>query len=285
MQILLQGHYGLALKAIIGVMHFSDVHFWLLNLSKTVFWLMGCKFGCSGRVPESELSDFWGIVGAFAMCQTAICAGIRFLCTLTLREAADEVCLRRKAEDLKDRFLSYIMHEMRNPLSGASLLIFEFQAVIKEVLKTAKRDPHPNVLHASVCKSAKHLQQLTEFLIPQFEKMRGVCDDVLQLEKLEKGGLEYNFKPMSIRSWVSRLAGQAAPLFTSQKNTVCFSSEISVEGADAEALLDKRPRGVADFVRLDQVVSNFLGNAKKFTKKGSVKLECALRMPSEEEQK
>uniref|UniRef100_A0A0G4GI36 histidine kinase n=1 Tax=Chromera velia CCMP2878 TaxID=1169474 RepID=A0A0G4GI36_9ALVE len=51
----------------------------------------------------------------------------------------------------------------------------------------------------------------------------------------------------------------------------------------AEKLLDDRPLGVGDFLRLDQVVSNFLSNGLKFTKKGIVSLSFHIRLPSEAE--
>uniref|UniRef100_A0A0G4I5N0 histidine kinase n=1 Tax=Chromera velia CCMP2878 TaxID=1169474 RepID=A0A0G4I5N0_9ALVE len=42
--------------------------------------------------------------------------------------------------------------------------------------------------------------------------------------------------------------------------------------------------GVADFTRLDQVISNFLNNAKKFTQTGSVQLRFEVRRPTEAEE-
>uniref|UniRef100_A0A0G4FCS4 histidine kinase n=1 Tax=Chromera velia CCMP2878 TaxID=1169474 RepID=A0A0G4FCS4_9ALVE len=278
-KLILYGGNGLALKMVMGVLHFSESHFWLLNLTDTLFWWLSGVFGfeTADGLGSGEGLKF---VCAGAAAQTVMAVGIRYLSVLALWEVAGEVLLRRKTELSKDRFLSYIMHEMRNPLSGASLLVYEFHETIKELMKIAKKKNHPLVLRAATQTSAQRLQQLTDFLIPQFEKMRGVCDDVLQLEKLDKGGLEYSFRPLNLRTWVARLAGQAKPLF---QKKVSFNWHFETECEEAAALLERDPEGVADFVRLDQVVANFLSNARKFTKSGTVTLRCRVRKPTEAE--
>uniref|UniRef100_A0A0G4HLM6 histidine kinase n=1 Tax=Chromera velia CCMP2878 TaxID=1169474 RepID=A0A0G4HLM6_9ALVE len=281
MKQIFHGHFGVGMKIIYSGLHLSDVHFWIVNLSDSVFWLLSGYFGYVRFAPEGDaLRDADGLVFLLAggVTQTVMAAGVRRLSVLTLWEATEEVIRRRKAEESKDRFLSYIMHEMRNPLSGASLLVYEFQETIKGMLKSARKNTHPNVMRAAIFASAQRLQQLTDFLIPQFDKMKRVCDDVLQLEKLEKGGLEYAFRPVDIRKWMTRVAGQAAPLF---KGGVSFSWAIQTDGEKAEELFENRPEGVADFVRLDQVVSNFLSNARKFTRKGEVTLTCSIKLPSD----
>uniref|UniRef100_A0A0G4HZG2 Uncharacterized protein n=1 Tax=Chromera velia CCMP2878 TaxID=1169474 RepID=A0A0G4HZG2_9ALVE len=146
--------------------------------------------------------------------------------------------------------------------------------------------------------------------------MTKVCDDVLQLEKLEKGGFQYVFGTQEVRVWVSQTAFQVAPMFgpgggtesSGQKNSsscdaeaqtaspnsrssgivgkdrgVTFKWRIETVGKEAKQLLADRPMGVADFLRLDQVVSNFLSNARKFTKSGSVNFVYQIRLPTETE--
>uniref|UniRef100_A0A0G4HHH7 histidine kinase n=1 Tax=Chromera velia CCMP2878 TaxID=1169474 RepID=A0A0G4HHH7_9ALVE len=298
------GYTGLAFKVFLIVFHFSDSQFWVLNLTDTLLWWVSVYYGCgSGAMlwgGSQTGQKFAVIVAATGIGNVGMTVGVKKLVNLILREAAEEVMLRRTAESCKDKFLSYIMHEMRNPLSGACLLVFEFQQSVKELLLLAQRDSHTKALRADVTSSALRLQELSRFLSSQTEKMRGVCDDMLQLEKLEKGGLEYAFKPIPIRTWVSNLAGQASTLFETRKGgrssglwprrspvspAVSFSWNVLLGGQAEEELLEQSPVGVADFVRLDQVVSNFISNSLKFTKNGKVQLECAIRLPSEAEQK
>uniref|UniRef100_A0A0G4HSH8 histidine kinase n=1 Tax=Chromera velia CCMP2878 TaxID=1169474 RepID=A0A0G4HSH8_9ALVE len=300
------GSKALLQKLFLVVLHFSDFQFWFLNLTDTVLFLSQGFVEASVWVRGAEnepqnLSEFYSIFMVGGALHTFLTWGGRKVVMLTLAGAHEEVELRRNAEAMKDKFLSYIMHEMRNPLSGASLLAVEFQETLKDLLEHAGEEEGLPLdeLRCSVQTMAYRLQQQTEFLIAQFTKMKGVCDDVLQLEKLEKGGFQYAFRPVNIRLWITRLSRQAAPLFNTPKRRrssalglsasgggdagVSFSWDFCVEEGDAEKLFQERPIGVADFLRLDQVVSNFLSNARKFTKKGAVKLICSIRTPSKTE--
>uniref|UniRef100_A0A0K6S936 histidine kinase n=2 Tax=Chromera velia CCMP2878 TaxID=1169474 RepID=A0A0K6S936_9ALVE len=63
---------------------------------------------------------------------------------------------------------------------------------------------------------------------------------------------------------------------------VHFESSLHV-APDVQTLFRTHPVGVADFSRLEQVISNFLSNAKKFTQKGSVRLRFEIGLPNEGE--
>uniref|UniRef100_A0A0G4HAC2 histidine kinase n=1 Tax=Chromera velia CCMP2878 TaxID=1169474 RepID=A0A0G4HAC2_9ALVE len=291
------GQTAFILKLFPVAFHFSNAHFWLLNLTDTFIWTLQALRVSHQLTEGVAVLEFWATVGAIATVVVAQAAGVRTLVALTLGEAGREVAGRKAAEQLKDRFLSYIMHEMRNPLSGASLLAAEFDGILEELqADAADKNRSRDDLHVSVRTTSQRLQHLLGFLTCQLDKMRGVCDDVLQIEKLEKGGFEYSFKPLNVRQWVSTLAGQAKPIFpdseavspkgSNSPPSIKFRCTIDVEGGEeAERMLQELPVGVADFVRLDQVVSNFLSNARKFTKKGSVRLRCCLRLPTKEEAK
>uniref|UniRef100_A0A0G4I3R3 histidine kinase n=1 Tax=Chromera velia CCMP2878 TaxID=1169474 RepID=A0A0G4I3R3_9ALVE len=379
------------------------------------------------------MTPIWVCTFFFAVSPLRQASTLRSVVTLTLAEAEREMHLREQAEKGRDSFMSYIMHEMRNPLNGAQLLVVEYLETLGELTGVAKAkrsqtegkgeqagDPSTmEALRGQVLEKCGRLRQLTQFLASQFEKMRGVCDDVLQVKKLEQGRFEYVFRPADIRDWVSRIATQAEPFFAPPRHTVraqsgsatagssfvstptlpkvlssavelegetdarkdkfacvdvstptlpkVFSSAVEVEGeTDARkdkfacvdvstptlpkvlssavevegetvtekertgkkegkktsreqsaeissfgdssstatkyvspsvivdpsspvsfewtlectpevgALLRRRPVGVADFSRLEQVVSNFISNAKKFTKRGKVSLRCIL---------
>uniref|UniRef100_A0A0G4HIU1 histidine kinase n=1 Tax=Chromera velia CCMP2878 TaxID=1169474 RepID=A0A0G4HIU1_9ALVE len=302
------GKAALQNKFFIVGLHFSEAQFWFLNLSDTVFWL-ACTLLVGDWTQGEAVKEFWIITGTSALNYALVAAGLRQLVVLTLREAREEVVLRKNAEELKDRFLSYIMHEMRNPLSGATLLSGELEATLQDLLQGAEESRGHEQLQSTVVASTTHLQQLTGFLTVSFEKMKKVCDDVLQLEKLQKGGFQYVLVKQHLFAWVSGIATQTAPLFggSTDKSPVLSRStsplkaaasthaeadaekgvkflwNFECEGEEVESLVASCPVGVADFLRLDQVVSNFLSNARKFTKQGSVSLMCQIRMPSEEE--
>uniref|UniRef100_A0A0G4GZQ4 histidine kinase n=1 Tax=Chromera velia CCMP2878 TaxID=1169474 RepID=A0A0G4GZQ4_9ALVE len=290
-------------KLFLCVFHIAEWHFWVINVADSVLWWIATWAASVERYSEGGVASTLDVasLGFLITVQLALFAwAFKILTIQTLAEAEKEAQLRARAEKGRDSFMSYIMHEMRNPLYGAALLILEFQETLRELKKAArqsarkKADQAADSLRASIDETSSRLRRLTEFLASPFDKMKGVCDDLLQLEKLDKGGFEYVFRPADVRAFVAKVAAQAAPLFgekaataRGEKASAAARSSVTQQGVsfswsfeftcpDVEALLATRPVGVADFLRLDQVVSNFISNAKKFTKTGSVSLRCTL---------
>eukprot|EP00820_Chromera_velia_P005139 Cvel_18022.t1-p1 / transcript=Cvel_18022.t1 / gene=Cvel_18022 / organism=Chromera_velia_CCMP2878 / gene_product=hypothetical protein / transcript_product=hypothetical protein / location=Cvel_scaffold1470:45626-46153(+) / protein_length=176 / sequence_SO=supercontig / SO=protein_coding / is_pseudo=false len=140
-----------------------------------------------------------------------IVAKFRELVSVTIAAAHRELILREKAEKGRKSFMSYIMHEMRNPLSGASLLVSEFQSMLNEVLSVA--DDCASASARVTRRKLLRLLRLAVLLSGQMDKMRGVCDDVLQMEKLDRGGFEFVFSSQDVRAWFEDVTAQTAPLF------------------------------------------------------------------------
>uniref|UniRef100_A0A0G4HTG8 histidine kinase n=1 Tax=Chromera velia CCMP2878 TaxID=1169474 RepID=A0A0G4HTG8_9ALVE len=330
----------MVLKPLIQVLHLSDFHFGCINVLDSACWCAATALKIAEKYSGEDaqsVTSMYVLCVVFALSPMGHTPMFRALTSLTLAEAEKEMSLRAETEKGRDNFVSYIMHEMRNPLYGASLLVVEYLDTLGELQSVAKTKNEVSLkpLNAEVGEKCGRLQQLTGFLAAQFDKMKGVCDDVLQLKKLEQGGFEFVFRSADVHQWVSKVAAQAAPLFGNRaaeslqaaaekpktkaeadretpgsgggdgglarvrqtlaaKNTEGPSktSRSSVgpsvnEGAvafswsfecspTAKALLVERPVGVADFLRLDQVVSNFISNAKKFTKTGNVSLRCII---------
>uniref|UniRef100_A0A0G4HGU6 histidine kinase n=1 Tax=Chromera velia CCMP2878 TaxID=1169474 RepID=A0A0G4HGU6_9ALVE len=325
------GYASVMFKPFVQTLHLSDSHFWCINVLDSASWWATTALVLSVIYPGEDAQSvgcMWFLLCIFAVSPIRHSSIFRSLTSLTLAEAEKEMCLRAETEKGRDNFVSYIMHEMRNPLYGASLLVVEYLETLAELSAAARVKTQNQTsltsLQAVVQEGCGRLEQLTGFLSAQFDKMRGVCDDVLQLKKLEKGGFEYVFQPADIRQWVSKLAAQVAPLFDNKRRAsakpaaedqkrgelseqgdclangnrdlkraggktqnglgtsmLCTDQSVSFSWSfectpEAETMLRDRPFGVADFSRLDQVVSNFISNAKKFTKKGGVFLRCMI---------
>uniref|UniRef100_A0A0G4HW37 histidine kinase n=1 Tax=Chromera velia CCMP2878 TaxID=1169474 RepID=A0A0G4HW37_9ALVE len=265
------GVFSLWNKLLLVPMHYSDAYFWTLNVVDTVMWISSSPGGFPIQV----------CVG-FGIVATSLAAVQRHLVTRTLMEVFTEVQRREKAEEAKERFLSYIMHEMRNPLSGAALLLVEFRGLLTDLAAAAASNAQS--LHVSVKKETARMLILTTMLGGQFDKMRGVCDDVLQLEKLDKGGFSFVFSSQDVHEWMTEVAEKQRILMRGSGTDVQMYTQWKVEGEEVEKLLHARPLGVADFTRLEQVIDNFVGNARKFTKEGEISVEASLRFPSPSEQ-
>jgi signal transduction histidine kinase/CheY-like chemotaxis protein len=150
---------------------------------------------------------------------------------------------KEKAEDAvaaKSRFLSNMSHELRTPLNGiigtANLLVHE----------SAPEEQHKNI----------------NLLKYSSEHMLNLINDILDFSKFEAGKMELEKKAFNIKQSIQHVAGIFAGQFHKKKvrfNIIC------------DEQLDRQ--FVGDETRLHQVLVNLIGNALKFTDKGSVDVE------------
>uniref|UniRef100_A0A0G4FLA2 histidine kinase n=1 Tax=Chromera velia CCMP2878 TaxID=1169474 RepID=A0A0G4FLA2_9ALVE len=177
-------------------------------------------------------------------------------------------------KDQKHSFLAYIMHEVRNPLSAACLLMCEQETLIAEMkLVTAKmkdrkrQQPEERGQLAEIEPLLESLDSLSKTVQSQIDQMGSICNDVLHLEKLASGKFEYNVSLGNLTNFFSHTAKEAETVL--KQKDVALKTEIVL---DPE--LSKKQKTIstwADFPRFRQVLSNFMSNARKFTpKRGAV---------------
>uniref|UniRef100_A0A0K6S8Z9 Uncharacterized protein n=1 Tax=Chromera velia CCMP2878 TaxID=1169474 RepID=A0A0K6S8Z9_9ALVE len=148
----------------------------------------------------------------------------------TLEAAYQEAQRRAAAEGDLKRFISYIMHETRNPLSALMLLVGSFQDTLRHMISVSAskrkhrggknktlRDkrmeaarvwnhdqglgqggeralPDERPIEAPFLEELHRMEGLNLMMMTKLTKMQTVCDDVLQLQKLELGHLTYSFR-------------------------------------------------------------------------------------------
>uniref|UniRef100_A0A0G4FBN4 histidine kinase n=1 Tax=Chromera velia CCMP2878 TaxID=1169474 RepID=A0A0G4FBN4_9ALVE len=181
-------------------------------------------------------------------------------------------------KDQKHSFLAYIMHEVRNPLSAACLLMCEQEMLIAEMKQVTakmkdkkKKHPEDQGEFAEIEPLLESLNTLAKTVQSQIDQMGSICNDVLHLEKLASGRFEYNVGVGSLASFFSHAAKEAETVL--KQKDVTLTTEIAI---DPQLLSKKKsPSTWADFPRLRQVISNFMSNARKFTPKGG---EVTFRM-------
>ena len=160
---------------------------------------------------------------------------------------ASDISERKKIERMKSEFISTVSHELRTPLTsirGALGLILGMASAglsdqARLLLDTANRNS---------------------------ERLTLLINDILDLEKIESGRLEFNFKPLDLIA----LAEQALAAIEGYAHQHQVRLRIAESPAPAHVLGDEH--------RLLQVFANLLSNAIKYSPpKGEVEVSIAPR--------
>ena len=139
----------------------------------------------------------------------------------------------------KSNFLSTMSHEIRTPLNG--------------VLGVAQ------LLNDSELDQAQRRKVNT--ILSSGQTLLAIINDVLDMSRIEAGGLELEVKPFLMNDLVSTIA---TPFQTLADDKGLF---LRVENSSGEKRAMK-----GDPVRIRQILWNLLSNAIKFTEKGDVRL-------------
>ncbi len=144
-----------------------------------------------------------------------------------------ELVLREEAKR-KDEFLAMLAHELRNPLATASLATQHLQLGADEDERS----------------------ELVEMIHEQLQNVAKLVDDLLDAGRIKHGKVRLRFEPIRPIEAVERAtAGVAESIRIHQHQLV-----IQVE--------NDLPVIIADRLRLEQILSNLLANAAKYTPDG-----------------
>ena len=147
----------------------------------------------------------------------------------------------REVEQLKSEFLASMSHELRTPLNS----IIGFADVLLEGLDGPLND---------------RMEQDVRLIRDSGDHLRNLIGDILDMSKIEAGKMELRYEEIDIRQLAQDVIATATPL---------------VSETDIRLHLNIVPNLFnihADRTRLRQIMWNIMGNAIKFTSKGSVTL-------------
>jgi signal transduction histidine kinase len=160
-------------------------------------------------------------------------------------EQASTVTQLRELDRLKSAFLANMSHELRTPLNS----ILGFSDVMLEGLDGPLTDTMENDLKL-ISRNGQHLLSL--------------INDVLDMAKIEAGKMNLNIERFNLQEVLADVVNITAPLARDKS----LALEIDPEAPQVLEL-------EADRIRLRQVMINLVGNAIKFTERGSVTLHAA----------
>jgi CheY-like chemotaxis protein/nitrogen-specific signal transduction histidine kinase len=154
--------------------------------------------------------------------------------------------LAEQASLAKTRFLATLGHEVRTPMTGV--------LGMSELLAATGLDAKQRGYVDAIRRAGEHLMRLV--------------NDALDLARIEAGRLELELQPFDLHALVEEVIAMTAPM--AKQRGLEFRSRIA---ADAPRWLQGDP------MRVRQILLNLLGNALKFTERGSVSLKVASAAP------
>ncbi|NTS77252.1 CHASE domain-containing protein [Catenovulum sp. SM1970] len=175
---------------------------------------------------------------AFVMVLTSFNAQLKNRVEQQTKQLTDLVANLEAANEAKSTFLANMSHELRTPLNA----IIGFVTLGRE--KTEERLAQ---------RYFKEIQDASELLLNSINQ-------VLDLSKIEAGKLQLDLHNYSLRQSLERL-------------TSVFNSSCREKGLDFRVDNDTSlPWVCADQARIEQIITNLLGNAVKFTERGEIQL-------------
>ncbi|MDT8446077.1 MAG: ATP-binding protein [bacterium] len=166
-------------------------------------------------------------------------------------ELKEQVRKAEAASEAKSVFLSTMSHELRTPMNGV--------IGMAELLKSEVMTP----------------EQLAEVgvIIQSGQSLVATLNDILEISRIEAERLEL----LQEEFFLKPMLDQCLSL---------FEGAAKLKGIELKLNLDPKVGNgfVGDSRRLEQVLTNLLGNAIKFTNKGSVDLRVTLRAQGEGDQ-
>jgi signal transduction histidine kinase/CheY-like chemotaxis protein len=150
----------------------------------------------------------------------------------------------KQAQAIKDQFMSNMTHELRTPLNS----ILGYTNLLLKRNHTAETKNWVNAIHTS----GKMLME--------------VINDVLDYSKIESGYIQFANEPFNLDAVLFDLKNIMINRADSKKISLSVLKDNSL------------PLNLAgDEKKLMQILINLVGNAIKFTEKGGVKIEVALK--------
>jgi two-component system CheB/CheR fusion protein len=157
---------------------------------------------------------------------------------------------RDKAEEsdrLKTAFLNNISHEIRTPLNG----ILGFSRLLKDTdLTPWERNHYLHIMDASG------------------RQLLAIIRDILEISQIESGQITLHEEPVSVPDLISRLIHEMTMMIPEDKNLLIKTGEQP---------LDPETQMIADPVKLEQILTNLIANAIKYTPAGVIETGCRIK--------
>lgn len=159
-----------------------------------------------------------------------------------VKDKEEELIQARKVAEraeLKQSFLDNMSHEIRTPLNAIT--------------------GFSNLLTTEKDLSEEEKQEFISIINDNTDLLLKLVNDVLELSRIESGNMSFNYREESVRSLLNSI-------YNTHQLTISSPLKFIKELPEGDVFVH------IDNMRMTQVITNFLNNAKKFTKSGHIKL-------------
>lgn len=220
----------------------EEVQFGLSQLKRDKFW------NSEVRMLRKDGSSFHAYISISMLKSSDVGILVYRVRDITVTKNFEQELIqaREEAEEAvkaKGNFLATMSHEIRTPLNG---VIGTASLLERTALQTEQKDYVQTILNSS-------------------QSLLVLLNDILDFSKIESGKMQLKPIACDLRNEVLSVSELLRPHAVSKN--LKFAVDIDK---------DIPEQVVVDTMRLKQVLLNLLGNAIKFTDKGSVQLSCSI---------
>ncbi|MEP3845721.1 MAG: ATP-binding protein [Paracoccaceae bacterium] len=161
---------------------------------------------------------------------------------ITETELIDARDSAEKADKAKSQFLSVMSHEMRTPLNG----LLGVLDLLRTTRLTKRQERHIDVAAASGELLLEHV------------------NEALDITRIESGALSITEQRFCVRETLARVVDVLEPLAREKSLSLTFECDE-----------DLKLKFVGDSGRINQIITNLVGNAIKFTEQGGITVKVS----------
>ncbi|MEM7586026.1 MAG: two-component regulator propeller domain-containing protein, partial [Acidobacteriota bacterium] len=194
------------------------------------------------RVLPPPWKTWWAYTLYFLALAAVIYAYVRWQERKVERERAINHRLR-EVDRLKDEFLANTSHELRTPLYG-------IVGIAESLIDGAAGEP------------SEEIRSNLEMVVASGRRLGSLINDILDFSRLTGKSLELQRLPVDLRALVDVVLNLSRPLIGAKRLELINAVDPTLPPADA------------DENRLQQIFHNLIGNAIKFTGKGTIEISA-----------